>query len=56
MAPMLQQIAPVLVQQQADAMSLVATLPTPPSPPVMQFLTNPSLGTMPTGVDTEETP
>jgi len=52
MAPMLRQIAPVLVQQQADAMALVAALPTPPSPPVMQFLTNPSLGTMPTGVDT----
>ena len=52
MAPMLQEIAPVLVQQQADAMALVAALPTPPSPPVMQFLTNPSLGTMPTGVDT----
>ncbi len=33
-------------------MSLVAALPTPPSPPVMQFLTHPSLGTMPTGVDT----
>ena len=31
-------------------MSLVAALPTPPSPPVLQFLTNPSLGTMPTGV------
>ena len=52
MAPMLRQIAPVLVQQQADAMALVAALPTPPSPPVMQFLTNPSLGTMPTGIDT----
>ena len=52
MAPMLRQIAPVLVQQQADAMALVAAMPTPPSPPVMQFLTNPSLGTMPTGVDT----
>jgi predicted outer membrane protein len=56
MAPMLQQIAPVLVQQQADAMALVAALPTPSSPPVMEFLTNPSLGTMPTGVDTEGTP
>jgi|HubBroStandDraft_2_1064218.scaffolds.fasta_scaffold189802_1 hypothetical protein len=53
MAPMLAEIAPVLVQQQADAMALVAALPTPPpSPPVIQFLTNPSLGPMPTGVDT----
>jgi uncharacterized protein (DUF305 family) len=53
MAPMLAEIAPVLVQQQADAMALVAALPTPSSsPPVMQFLTNPSLRTMPTGVDT----
>jgi uncharacterized protein (DUF305 family) len=52
MAPMLAEIAPVLVQQQADAMALVAALPTPPTPPVMQFLTNPGLGTMPTGVDT----
>ena len=53
MAPMLAEIAPVLVQQQADAMALVAALPTPSTPPpVMQFLTNPSLGTMPTGADT----
>ncbi len=52
MAPLLAEIAPALVQQQADAMSLVAALPTPPSPPVMQFLTNPSLGNMPTGLDT----
>jgi hypothetical protein len=52
MAPMLAEIAPVLVQQQADAMALAAALPTPPSQPVMQFLTNPNLGTMPTGVDT----
>jgi predicted outer membrane protein len=52
MARMLQQIAPMLVQQQAGAMSLVAALPTPPNLPVMQFLTRPSLGTMPTGVDT----
>jgi predicted outer membrane protein len=56
MAPMLQAMAPVLVQQQAGAMSLVATLPTPPTPPVMQFLTHPALGTMPTGVDTEVAP
>jgi uncharacterized protein (DUF305 family) len=55
MAPLLQEIAAVQAQQEAGAMSLVATLPTPPSPPVMQFLTNPSLGTMPTGVDTEGT-
>ena len=52
MAPMLEEIAPVLVQQQADAMALVAALPTPSTPPVMQFLTNPGLGTMPTGEDT----
>jgi uncharacterized protein (DUF305 family) len=52
MAPMLQEIAPALVQQQADAMALVAALPTPPTPPVMQFLTDPSLGTTPTGADT----
>ena len=52
MAPMLAEIAPSLLQQQADAMALVAALPKPPSPPVMQFLTHPSLGTMPTGVDT----
>jgi uncharacterized protein (DUF305 family) len=52
MAPMLAEIAPALMQQQADAMSLVAALPTPASPPVMQFLTNPSLGRMPTGIDT----
>ncbi len=52
MAPMLQEIAPVLLQQQADAMSLVAALPKPPSPPVLQYLTHPSLGTMPTGIDT----
>ena len=56
MAPLLQEIAAVQAQQQAGAMSLVAALPTPPSPPVMQFLTNPSLGTMPTGVDTQGTP
>jgi predicted outer membrane protein len=53
MAPLLAEIAPALVQQQADAMALVAALPTPPSPPVMQFLTHPSLGRMPTGVDTD---
>ena len=52
MAPMLAEIAPSLMQQQADAMALVAALPKPPSPPVMQFLTHPSLGNMPTGVDT----
>jgi uncharacterized protein (DUF305 family) len=52
MAPLLAEIAPALVQQQADAMALVAALPKPPTPPVMQFLTNPSLGTMPTGIDT----
>jgi uncharacterized protein (DUF305 family) len=52
MAPMLQEIAPALVQQQADAMALVAALPTPPTPPVMQFLTDPSLGTTPIGADT----
>jgi hypothetical protein len=49
---MLAEIAPSLMQQQADAMALVAALPKPPSPPVMQFLTHPSLGNMPTGVDT----
>jgi predicted outer membrane protein len=52
MAPLLAEIAPSLMQQQADAMALVAALPTPPSPRVMQFLTDPRLGTMPTGVDT----
>jgi predicted outer membrane protein len=52
MAPMLAQIEPALMQQEADAMALVAALPKPPSPPVMQFLTHPSLGNMPTGVDT----
>ena len=51
MAPMLAEITPSLMQQQADAMALVAALPKPPSPPVMQFLTHPSLGNMPTGVD-----
>jgi len=52
MAPLLAEIAPVLLQQQADAMSLVAALPTPPSQE-LPFADRPSLGRMPTGIDTD---
>jgi predicted outer membrane protein len=51
MAPLLQEIAPVLLQQQADAMSLVAALPTPPVR-TMPFGPPSGLGQVPTGVDT----
>jgi len=52
MAPLLQEIAPVLVQQQADAMALVAALPTPPTR-AMPFGPPSGLGTVPTGIDTD---
>lgn len=37
MAAMLREIAPTLLQQQADAMALVATLPAAPPPPALQL-------------------
>jgi len=52
MAPLLQEIAPVLVQQQADAMALVAALPTPPTR-AMPFGPPSGLGTVRTGIDTD---
>ena len=57
MAPMLAEIAPVLVQQQADAMALVAALP-PASVRTMPFgpPNGNSLGRMPTGIDTNPPP
>jgi predicted outer membrane protein len=52
MAPMLRQIAPVLLQQQADAMALAAALPTRPSP-ALQLPGEPSgVSRTNTGVDT----
>jgi predicted outer membrane protein len=51
MAPLLQEIAPILLQQQADAMSLVAALPTPPTR-AMPFGPPSGLGQAPTGLDT----
>jgi uncharacterized protein (DUF305 family) len=52
MAPMLQEIAPALLQEQADAMSLVAALPTPPSP-ALQFPGEPAgVSRTNTGIDT----
>jgi predicted outer membrane protein len=51
MAPMLAEIAPVLVQQQADAMALVAAMPKPPVR-TMPFGPPEGLGRMPTGIDT----
>jgi len=52
MAPLLQEIAPVLLQQQADAMSLVAALPTPPVR-AMPFGPPSGLGQVRTGIDTD---
>ena len=51
MAPLLAEIAPALVQQQADAMALVAALPKPPIR-TMPFGPPEGLGRMPTGIDT----
>ena len=51
MAPMLVEIAPSLVQQQADAMALVAAMPRPPIR-TMPFGPPEGLGRMPTGIDT----
>ena len=51
MAPMLQEIAPILLQQQADAMALVAALPTPPAR-TLPFGPPSGLAGMPTGADT----
>ena len=51
MAPMLAEIAPALVQQQADAMALVAALPTAPVR-TMPFGPPNGIGQTPTGIDT----
>ena len=51
MAPLLAEIAPSLVQQQADAMALVAAMPKPPVR-TMPFGPPDGLGRMPTGIDT----
>ncbi len=51
MAPLLAEIAPSLVQQQADAMALVAAMPKPPIR-TMPFGPPEGLGRMPTGIDT----
>ena len=51
MAPMLAEIAPSLMQQQADAMALVAAMPKPPIR-TMPFGPPDGLGRVPTGIDT----
>jgi uncharacterized protein (DUF305 family) len=52
MAAMLQSIVPPLMQQQADAMALVAALPVPP-PPVLQLPGQPAgVSRSSTGIDT----
>jgi hypothetical protein len=56
MAPMLQEIAPVVLQQQADAMALVSALPTPPATRTLPFGPPSGLAGMPTGIDTNPVP
>ena len=51
MAPLLAEVAPALMQQEADAMALVAALPKPPVR-TMPFGPPNGLGRMPTGIDT----
>jgi uncharacterized protein (DUF305 family) len=55
MAPLLAEIAPVLMQQEADAMALASALPKPPVR-TMPFGPPNGLGRMPTGIDTNPPP